>query len=103
MFVALWEFEVKPGNEELFETVYGPKGDWARLFRTDQSYRGTFLPRDMNRNRVYLTIDAWNSRDAYEAFRAAKNDKYEEMDEKCAELTERERKIGEYECLARNH
>jgi hypothetical protein len=24
MFLVLWEFEVKPGNEERFEQVYGP-------------------------------------------------------------------------------
>ena len=35
MFVALWEFEVKPGCEDRFETVYGPDGDWASLFRRD--------------------------------------------------------------------
>jgi len=28
MFVALWEFEVKPGCEERLEKVYGPRGDW---------------------------------------------------------------------------
>jgi len=24
MFVALWEYEVKPGSEESFENAYGP-------------------------------------------------------------------------------
>ena len=32
MFVILWEYEVKPGYAERFETVYGPQGDWVRLF-----------------------------------------------------------------------
>jgi hypothetical protein len=32
MFVVLWEFEVKPGCEERFETVYGPGGDWLPFF-----------------------------------------------------------------------
>jgi hypothetical protein len=35
MFVALWEYEVKPGEEERFEKAYGPDGDWVRLFRSD--------------------------------------------------------------------
>src|SRR5215472_16354783 len=34
MFVALWEFEVKPGCDERFATVYGPEGDWVQLFRS---------------------------------------------------------------------
>lgn len=33
MFLALWEYEVKPGCEERFEKVYGPEGNWAQLFR----------------------------------------------------------------------
>ena len=32
MFLVLWEFEVKPGNEERFERVYGAGGDWDSLF-----------------------------------------------------------------------
>jgi len=35
MFLALWEYEVKPGCEERFEKVYGPEGDWAQPFRRD--------------------------------------------------------------------
>ncbi len=27
MFVALWEYEVKPGGEERFENGYGPGGE----------------------------------------------------------------------------
>ncbi len=29
MFVALWEYEVKPGCEERFENAYGPGGEWC--------------------------------------------------------------------------
>ena len=28
MFVILWEFEVKPGCEQSFESAYGPGGPW---------------------------------------------------------------------------
>ena len=43
MFVALWEFEVKPGCEKEFEKVYVPEGDWAKLFQNDANYRETRL------------------------------------------------------------
>jgi hypothetical protein len=33
MFVILWEFEVKPGCEQCFESAYGPEGAWSQLFR----------------------------------------------------------------------
>ncbi len=31
MFLILWEFEVKPGEETAFEKVYGPEGQWVEL------------------------------------------------------------------------
>jgi hypothetical protein len=52
MFVALWEFEVKPGCEERFEMVYGPDGDWAKLFRSDSHYHETRLVQDAFRRGV---------------------------------------------------
>lgn len=69
MFVTLWEFEVKPGCEELFEQAYGPAGDWVQLFRRDARYRGTRLLREVGRERVFVTVDEWESREAYEKFR----------------------------------
>jgi len=68
LFVTLWEFEVKPGSEELFEKAYGPDGEWVQLFRRDPRYRGTRLLRDVGWKRVYLTMDEWESRAAYEDF-----------------------------------
>jgi len=43
MFVALWEFEVKPGDQERFEGAYGHHGQWAKLFRHGKGYEGTRL------------------------------------------------------------
>jgi heme-degrading monooxygenase HmoA len=102
MFVVLWEFEVKPGCEERFETVYGPSGDWARLFGRDPSYRETLLLRDPFRTRTYLTLDFWDSREAYEAFREANLSAYTTLDRACEALTSAERKIGSYGRLPEN-
>ena len=95
MFVTLWEFEVKPGSEELFERTYGPEGEWARLFRRDQRYRGTRLLRDMGAERVYVTIDEWESRTAYEEFKKKFAAEYVELDRKCAGMTKLERELGD--------
>jgi hypothetical protein len=51
LFVTLWEFEVKPGSEELFERTYGPDGQWAELFRRDARYLGTRLLWDVDAER----------------------------------------------------
>lgn len=96
MFVALWEFEVKPGCEEKFEKVYGADGTWAKLFARNAAYRGTRLAKDVERERVYLTLDFWETREAYEGFKKENGAEYERIDSECEGMTVREGKIGEY-------
>ncbi len=76
MFLALWEFDVKPGCDERFESIYGPDGDWAQLFRRDPAYQRTLLLRDPLHDRTYVTCDFWETRKAYEAFRQNNLDAY---------------------------
>jgi heme-degrading monooxygenase HmoA len=97
LFVTLWEFEVKPGSEELFERTYGPDGEWAKLFRQDARYRGTRLLRDVGAARVYVTLDRWESRAAYEEFRQKFAAEYVELDWECEGMTGREEHLGEHE------
>jgi hypothetical protein len=97
MFLALWEFDVKPGYDERFESVYGPGGDWARLFRRDPAYRQTLLLRGSFRDRTYLTCDFWESRKAYESFRQNNSEAYLALDKICEEFTVAERNIGAFE------
>ena len=101
MFVTLWEVEVKPGNEVLFEQAYGPQGAWVQLFRQDARYRGTRLLREVGRDRVYLTMDEWDSRAAYEEFRERFAAEYEELDGKSEGMMLREKHLGECEHQAK--
>ncbi len=94
LYVILWEFHVKPGAKAKFERIYGPEGDWVRLFRQGKGYVGTELIRDAkNRNR-YVTLDFWASQAAYDAFRAGRVDEYKALDQACEALTEREVALG---------
>jgi len=97
LFVALWEFEVKPGCEEKFEKVYGADGAWAKLFIQDSMYRCTRLVKDAERERVYLTLDFWESREAYERFKKENAKEYEKIDRECEGMTVRERHVDEWE------
>jgi hypothetical protein len=103
MFLVLWEFDVKPGCDERFESVYGPSGDWAQLFRRDSAYQRTLLVRDPFRDRTYATCDFWESKKAYEAFRQNNSEEYLALDKLCEGLTLAERKLGEFEQLADDH
>jgi heme-degrading monooxygenase HmoA len=99
MFLVLWEYEVKPGCEERFEKLYGPAGDWARLFRTDSHYRETRLLHDPFRPNVYLTLDFWTSRESYAWFMAARAAEYKAIDATGEHLTIKEHRIGTYEMV----
>jgi heme-degrading monooxygenase HmoA len=100
MFLVLWEFEVKPGCEARFEKVYGPEGEWARLFRSDSRYRETRLVRDSFRAANYLTLDFWNSRQAYEEFLVKRRAEYATIEALGEKLTVSERRIGAYELVS---
>ena len=97
MFVTLWEFEVKSGREKLFEKAYGVHGDWAGLFGRDARSLGTRLLRDTQSAQVYVTMDTWESRAAYEEFRKKFAAEYAEIDAKCESLTVEEKQLFEHE------
>ncbi|HEY6944411.1 MAG TPA: hypothetical protein VI431_04665 [Candidatus Acidoferrum sp.] len=46
---------------------------------------------------IYLTLDFWASRQAYETFMETHAAEYEQLDAAVEELTLRERKIGSFE------
>jgi Antibiotic biosynthesis monooxygenase len=97
MFLVLWEFEVKPGNEERFERVYGAGGDWDSLFRRDSNHAGTYLFRDTAKPRVYLTADYWVTQTAYKDFLQREEAEYKRIDAEAEVLTVAERHVGSYE------
>jgi len=98
-YVVVWEFEVKKGREKEFERMYGPRGEWARLFARGKGYKGTELLRDERKRGRYVTIDRWASRGAYERFRKRLGKEYAWLNAKGEGLTVKERKMGEFEGL----
>jgi heme-degrading monooxygenase HmoA len=96
MFVILWEFEVKPGCEQSFESVYGLDGAWVQLFRRDPGYLRTLLLKDPSRPRTYLTLDFWHSESAFQSFRNANYEAYLALDRSTEGLTHRETHLGSF-------
>ena len=96
-FVITWEFRVKAGQERRFEEAYGPEGIWAQLFRQGEGFVRTELNRDAKDTRRYLTLDFWESKVAYEEFRADRASDYAAIDAQCESLTEFEQEIGQFE------
>jgi heme-degrading monooxygenase HmoA len=98
-FQAVWAFSVEPLNQPRFEFLYGPEGRWVQLFRRAPGYLGTELLRDRADPTRYLTIDRWESADAFRAFQTQFASEYQELDRECEGLTARESAAGEYESL----
>lgn len=96
MFVIIWEYRVRPAHESAFEQVYGPNGEWVRLFQRGEGYLRTELLRDADVARRYVTIDRWASAAAYEAFRRQWQSDYEALDARCEPLTEHEARLGAF-------
>jgi heme-degrading monooxygenase HmoA len=96
MFVALWEYEVKPGCEETFQSAYGPQGDWVRLFQRNPHFRETRLLQDLSRPRFYFTLDYWDSETAFEQFKAANQAAYAALDRATETLTLSERRLTSF-------
>jgi hypothetical protein len=96
MFVILWEYEVKSECEESFRKVYGPEGPWVQLFRNDQQYKGTRLLRDALRSEACITMDQWESKQAYAKFKSTHMEEYAAIDRETQKLTLRERYLGAF-------
>lgn len=95
-FVIVWEFYVSARKRRAFERVYGPHGDWVKLFRTADGYIRTELVRDLKSPNRFLTLDYWLSRREYETFRRKNRETYLAIDRNCEALTRREAEIGRF-------
>ena len=94
--MVVWQFEIAEDKIAAFEAAYGPEGAWAQLFRLSPDYRNTELLRDAYVPGNYLTVDRWESEEAFRAFRKEHDAAYETLNRGCDELTAREERIGAY-------
>jgi heme-degrading monooxygenase HmoA len=69
----------------------------AELFRQEAGFVATELSRDSKDPRRYLTLDFWESKLAYERFRAERAEEYTALDAQCETFTEFERELGQFE------
>lgn len=95
MIQILWEFMVREECTAEFEKNYSASGAWAEFFRRSPAYKGTtLLAGEPGR---YITCDQWESLEAYEEFRLANRQEYDELDSRFAAFTVSERRLGVFE------
>jgi heme-degrading monooxygenase HmoA len=95
-YVLVWEYRVAREASAAFEDLYGSGGGWVRLFSLGPGFLGTELLRDAHDGLRYLTIDRWESADAFAAFREAHAGRYRVLDAEGERLTEAERFVGAF-------
>jgi len=95
-FATLWSFSIDPARRAEFEAAYGPAGRWVELFRRAPGYVGTELLRDRADSNRYVTIDRWDSAEAFAEFRRRHGAEYERLDREFEGLTTREAPVGEF-------
>lgn len=97
MHVRIWKFRPPSGREAEFAAVYGPDGPWVRLFSQAAGYRGTSLLRPADTSGWWLTLDRWESPDAFERFQTELRDEYHALDVKLEGLAGEEVFVGAFD------
>lgn len=93
MYRVIWEYKVKTKAIAKFEQMYGPKGEWVKLFSQSRHYQGTELMETKDGDYNFVTIDFWDSEEAYNDFLKAKKKQYEELDKKAEALTKDKKRV----------
>ena len=95
MILSIWRYRAAEGRAAEFEQVYGPEGDWAKLFVRAPGYLGTELLRSADGD--YVTLDRWQDRRSWDEFKSAFGDEYAALDAACEVLTVQEESLGMFE------
>jgi heme-degrading monooxygenase HmoA len=96
-FTYIWEYRVSPENSDEFRQLYGPQGAWVKLFERAPGFIETTLYRDRKDNLRYVTIDRWESEEAFMDFRATFAAEFDRLDRAGERLTLEETSLGELE------
>lgn len=88
------------GRVAEFEELYGPQGTWSDLSRQSTGYIKTELHRDRSQRNRFITVDYWESYDAWLDWRARFEAQFEELDRRGELLTTDEREPGRFHCVS---
>ena len=99
VYVAIWEFTARPEACAEFENLYGPDGEWVRLFRGSKAFLRTEFFRDRHAENHYVTLDYFASEAGYIDFLREFRQEYDALDRRCAGLREGEKEIGAFTAL----
>jgi len=91
----IWRFQVREGLEDDFVSMN--QNDWPVLFSRSDEYKGTIVGKNTTDPRVYLTMDEWTSKDAFDRFVAANRSDFDKLSERHKRLCDSITNIGFYD------
>lgn len=97
MIEVMYRYQVHPTQVRAFEHAYGPAGPWTQLFRQYPGYRRTRLFRHREEPETYVTVDVWESKAEFDAFRSQAADEYARLNQIFRLLYIEELFLGYYE------
>lgn len=97
MLEIFYRYRVHHAQVRAFEHAYGPTGPWAELFARHPGYKRTRLFRHKTEPSIYVTVDVWESKADWDAFRKLHSDDYRRLDKQLALLKLEEHLLGYYE------
>jgi heme-degrading monooxygenase HmoA len=99
MLLRVWQFRVRSGKTDEFRSAYGPTGAWAELFRHAAGFIGTELLQSTTEPDIYLTLDRWESAEAWATLLQAHPEDYAALDQQFDSLTLEEMEVGVFRSI----
>jgi heme-degrading monooxygenase HmoA len=99
-FAYIWAYRVSPDRLGEFQALYGPAGAWVELFGLAAGYVDTELLRDRSEPSRFITIDRWESEEAFVHFRASFSEEFDRLDGLGRMLTVEETPLGEFTSIS---
>jgi heme-degrading monooxygenase HmoA len=97
MIELFYRYRVHPSQTRAFEHAYGAAGPWSKLFASRAGFRRTRLFKHKNEPGVYISMDVWESKGDWDAFRMECAQAYARLDRELRLLYLEEHLIGYYE------
>ncbi len=99
MVAVVWQFEVRPGEIDQFEQLYGVDGPWTKLSRRSRSFLGSSFLRDFAVEGRYLLVEYWGEMVVYERHLADLSDEIVSLERERDRCVERMQTLGVFSAL----
>lgn len=99
MIALVWQFDVKTGRNDEFESLYGADGPWTALSRRSRSYLGSSFLRDLALSNRYLVVEYWSEMVVYEKHHADFQDETDQLERQRDALVEQATPLGLFNAL----